>query len=184
MVQDHDQDLRSVLKRETREEHQRLDDTVGSLALGNAADYARFLAIQYEARRPIEQWFAARIEDADIPPPQCDLLAADLHELGHAFPEPSDDFTCDAAAYPGIAWVLAGSSMGNRLIRKQRSRSGLDGPDRFLSSPQMPLYFQHLLSKLKEYDAPEVGRAAVAGAKIVFARFQAVADSHLAGHEL
>ena len=184
MVQDNDQTLRSVLKRETREEHQRLDDTVGSLALGNASEYARFLAIQYEARRPIEEWFAAEIEDVDCPPPQCDLLAADLRELGHTIPEPSDRFSCDAAAYQGIAWVLAGSSMGNRLIQKQRKKSALDGPDRFLSSPQMPLYFQQLLSRLQEYDAPEIRRDAVAGAKVVFARFQTVADSHLAGHEL
>lgn len=181
MTHDEAASLREILRRETREEHDRLDAMMSAMPLGSDADYARFLIVQYRARYAVEGWLAMHCPSGDSPPPQCPALAADLMELETDIPTDIAEFAAPSGSELGISWVLAGSSLGNRSLLKQRIRAGLDGPHRFLSSEDMPAFFKQMLAKINA--APFTGTRAlnVAGAKSVFDRFLQEASEALAG---
>ncbi len=173
-------DLRETLRRETRAQHDRLDAMMADMPMGDDEDYRRFLAIQYRARQPVEAWLAQNAESALTPPPQCPALAADLAELGAPVPEGDASFAAPEGSDLGVAWVLAGSSLGNRTLLKQRRKAGLDGPTRFLSCSAMPDFFRHLLATMNRAHAPAQSDAAVAGARAVFSLFEREAAHALA----
>ncbi|MDG6077956.1 hypothetical protein E3U23_01930 [Erythrobacter litoralis] len=173
--------LRDALRRHTREEHDRLDATLGDLPVRNDAQYTRFLRIQYRARKPIEAWFERLDDDAiAAPPPQCGLIAEDLRVLDIPTPNVQAPFELDKSGWIGAAWVLAGSSLGNRMLLKQRRRRDLDGPVGFLASEDMAAYFHKMLSFLQKSHSSEHQQNAIEGAKAVFARFESVAERELA----
>lgn len=172
LTQDKAESLRETLRRETRAEHDRLDAMMADLPLGSDADYRRFLAIQYRARRPVETWVAQNMESAWAPPPQCPAIAADLADLDAETPAGGAPFSAPEGSGLGVAWVLAGSSLGNRALLKQRTKAGLDGPTRFLSCSLMSDFFKHLLLKINCDREPEQHALAVAGARSVFALFE------------
>ena len=108
------------------------------------------------------------------PPSQVDLLLGDLREYGIE-PQPIEQslaLTSSAEAL-GAAWVLAGSSLGNRAILSRRRKAGLQGPERFLSDTQLASYFSEVLRILDaEHDDWEV-REAISGALKTFTIFEA-----------
>lgn len=164
--------LRSVLRRETASVHDRLDRALGGEALASSGEYARFLATQYRARKPIEDWIAANMAGEEAPPEQAPLIAADLAALGADTPPVAPSFSMPAEADPvGLQWALAGSSLGNRAMLAQRRKSGLDGPEKFLSDAAMPAFFKDLRPRLEaEVDSASAERAVMA-AHAVFACF-------------
>lgn len=168
--------LRAILRDETRVEHDRLDALMGDLALGDEADYAVFLRIQYLAHAPLEAWLAEHLPAEYRPPAQSRLLEDDLAALGRLIAQPPARFAAPAQGALGAAWVVAGSSLGNRAILAQRRKKGLDGPHSFLSCSRLPHYFKHLLGIMDSADDPQ---CAVAGAKAVFAWFEATARQEL-----
>ena len=161
-----------MLRRETASVHDRLDRALGGEALASPRDYARFLATQYRARKPIEDWIAASLVDEDSPPAQTPLIASDLAALGAETPPVGPSFSMPAKADTvGLQWALAGSSLGNRAMLAQRRKAGLDGPDKFLSDAAMPSFFKDLRPRLEaEVDSASAQRAVLA-AHAVFACF-------------
>lgn len=166
-----DNTLRHILKRETRESHERLDTAMGDLPVGSLDGYALFLLTQYCSREPIERWIAQALRVEEAPPAQAPLIARDLTELELALP-PTRDFTLPENADPvGLVWALAGSSLGNRTMLRQRQKIGAIGPEHFLSDTAMTGFFARLRARIERPASEELARRAVAGAQAVFAEF-------------
>ena len=165
--------MRQRLRAATAPLHDRLDDAMGALPVGDDNSFARFLTIQYASRRYLDAGFSDyRPAQIGAPPSQLDLIARDLEVLGGAPAEiaGSASFESTAAAL-GAAWVLAGSSMGNRAMLAQRRKLGLGHADAFLADPRMPDYFQSLLPLLAgDFDTLEQDRM-IDGATLAFTTF-------------
>jgi len=148
-------------------------------------DYARFLALQYASRRAVEAWLEENAPADFRPPPQTPHIAADLADLGETLPGHAHDFALplheggtDRWAALGVAWVLAGSALGNRSILAQMHRiakaqrsAAPRWPERFLGDAAMLDFWNKLRTRI-ERPAPalEAERAA-AGASAVFDHF-------------
>lgn len=162
--------LRACLKSRTRARHDLLDRTMRQAGWSTPASYARFLQIQFFARSAIESWLDRESLFPEMPR-QAALIAADLAELGATLPPHTNDFSLEDHVEPiGIAWALAGSSLGNRVIQREIP-SGM--PVRFLSDRAMEAYWRRLRTEL---DAPATGHdaeAAAAAAGSVFDHFLA-----------
>ena len=171
--------LRDVLRHATRERHQALDEGLSPLA--NGSDYPAFLALQHSARQPIEAWYAS--EPAILqPPPQVDLIAADLEELGCQVPDAGQRFVPqDHGEAIGIAWVLAGSSLGNKMLLKRRNAFDQGRATRFLADPAMPAFWSSLRGRLERPAETETCELAVEGARRAFDHFLAVASRETLG---
>ena len=143
--------------------------------MAGGAGFGAFLLAQYRARHQVE----AALDDnpplgLSAPPRMTDLLARDLAFLGLDVQPPHDRIAFASAAESlGAAWVLAGSSMGNRAMLTMRRKAGLDGPHEFLSDQSMTSYFQHLLQVLSRDHSAAARRAAAGGALRTFALFEA-----------
>lgn len=161
--------LRTVLKQRTRPLHDKLDAMLGHAPL-DSCGYVAFLGVQYASRAPIEAWAAVMAPEIR-PPASAPLIAQDLASLGVPLPCEAR-FVWPAGADPlGVAWALAGSSLGNRALLHQRRKAGLEGPDRFLTDPAPVLYFQALLPRLAEAVPAARADAAARGAEAVFRTF-------------
>lgn len=126
---------RFALKAATEDVHRDLDERLSRLDLATGADYRRFLSFQARTVPAIEAalaeagigalvegWGARRRSQA---------IAADLRALGHTMPEPARiKVPSDAAAMLGTAYVLEGSRLGGRVLRR---RVGEGLPASFLS---------------------------------------------------
>ncbi|MCH2487807.1 MAG: biliverdin-producing heme oxygenase [Erythrobacter sp.] len=164
--------MRNALRRETADMHDTLDRALGDEAMASPREYARFLATQYRARKPIEDWVAGNMSREAGPPAQTPLIAADLAALGQSAPTHIAHFAMPEAADPvGLQWALAGSSLGNRAMLAQRRKQGLDGPVNFLSDAAMPAFFKELRPALEIVSDPARVGHAVAAAEAVFACF-------------
>lgn len=175
------ENLRFHLRGATADAHDLLDRAMRAASGWTSLDdYARFLSLQYAARQPVERWLENNAPRHLTPPPQCHLIARDLAALDRSLPVTKGAFT--AASGPGealgIAWVLAGSALGNRSILKEVRRTadtlGIDKwPDAFLADPAM-LAFWNDLRRVIERPAPlEEMTAASAAAAGVFDHFLA-----------
>lgn len=146
-------------------------------------DYLKFLTLQHSARRPVEAWLAKHCDASSRPPAQCDLIAHDLAEMGYPVPsdaaafDPGTPEVSDSFAL-GAAWVLAGSSLGNRAILKEMERvASAEGarvwPHAFLSDEAMLTYWKDLRGRIERpADIDEVAAASHA-ATAVFDHFLA-----------
>ena len=171
--------LRDVLRDATRERHEALDRSLSPLA--NGRDYAAFLSCQHAAREPIEAWFASESGILQ-PPPQSHDIAADLRELGHGIPAPGPRFAPqDPGEALGIAWVLAGSSLGNKVLLKRRIAFDGGRATRFLSSPEMPLFWSSLRTRLERPASRESADQAIAGAQRAFDHFLVISGKDALG---
>lgn len=172
--------LRDILRRETRQLHDALDEFLGPLADGN--DYPDFLATQYSARVPIEGWF--RRESAVMhPPTQTGHISQDLAELNYGRPVNDLRFAPEESAEVlGIAWVLAGSSMGNRVILKRRIAFDGGKATRFLSDPSMTDFWSVLRPRLERETSRALADAAITGAVRTFDHF--LANAQVASRKL
>ncbi|TMM46131.1 biliverdin-producing heme oxygenase [Qipengyuania marisflavi] len=167
------------MRQETRAAHDALDAGLGAFAIGGDGDFGAFLRVQYAARLPIENWLAVQDSGAITPPPQTHLIAADLAELNLAAPPDFGAFPLQhSGALTGVAWTLAGSSLGNRAMLAQRRKLGLNGADRFLSDDAMPQFWKALRPTLDTIASPEAAHHAVTGANAVFALFRLAANHY------
>jgi heme oxygenase (biliverdin-IX-beta and delta-forming) len=173
-------DLRVHLRVATMAAHDLLDAAMQEASgWQQPGDYARFLALQYAARTPVEAWLAVHAPEDLVPPQQTPFLAADLAALGAALPAPAPPLTGlsptpDTAL--GVAWVLAGSALGNRAIARQVARiGGGTWPVAFLGDDAMLGFWQALRARI-ERPAPGIEAAGAAhAAAAIFAHFLAVA---------
>ena len=150
---------------------------MNSCDLRTVEGYGRFLTIQYQARCGIDAWFAAQPETAFAPPPPVtDLLARDLHDLGCNPHPPAPDFAAPAECDPrAVAWVVAGSSLGNRTILSDVCGYGL--PTSFLEHQGLFAYWRDLLPHLSA--AAPAPTSSIASAQAVFAHFLAIAGDRI-----
>ena len=171
--------VRQVLRTETRESHDRVDRSLGSLDLRMPNEYATFLAMQYAARTPIEAWCAVHAPPDFRPPLQTPLLKADLQSLGYEGSTHDNlSLVAPGEGWLGIAWAIAGSSMGNRMMLKRVEKSGRAYPVRFLADPAMAEYFERIrpLIDRPRFDEPALNAMLVA-ARATFAIFAHVSAS-------
>lgn len=175
MALDGGPELRTELKRATASVHARLDARVGDLPLGEQAEYAAFLAAQLEARSAIEPALGEhRLPDLGPMPSQLESLAADLSEMGYRAPGAMPwTRLANVSQALGAAWVVSGSSMGNRAMLVQRQKAGCSGPERFLSDTRMADYFRQLVKVLESAPEGIELAEAVLGAEKAFAVFEA-----------
>ncbi|GMN13830.1 hypothetical protein [Altererythrobacter sp. MTPC7] len=159
---------------------------LGALELADSAQYRTFLQVQYAARRPVEDWLATYEMSIPVPPAMSPLIAADLGESGETLANPQGGtvpaFYPTAGADPlGAAWVLAGSSLGNRaMLADLGKRDALPAAVRFLSSPDMVAYFAELRRAIEvPCPDPADASAAIAGAAACFGHFRAVCEAML-----
>lgn len=166
--------LRHVLKQRTRRLHDELDGLLGHAPL-DPIGYAHFLRVQHAARSPIESWASDGMPRDLRPPASAPLIAADLAALGAPLPA-GVGFALPAGADPiGVAWALAGSSLGNRAMLLQRRKAGLTAPERFLGDPAPAQYFRELLPRLAAVAPAPIADGAVLAAEAVFETFLAAA---------
>ena len=174
-------ELRAMFRAATQDDHQALDSALGSLDLANREDYVRFLRVQAAARRGVEHWLARHAPPQWLPPQQVFLIERDLEALDSDDRGGAPDFAIEAVApdaWLGVAWVLAGSSLGNRLMERDlTARAPADWPMAFLRDEAMPAYFKALRPLLGGTERSVTGELA---ASAVFAHFMAEARRHLA----
>lgn len=175
-------DLRVHLRGATMAAHDLLDAAMQAAAGWHSrADYARFLALQHAARAPVEAWLAAHAPATLHPPPQTPLIAADLAALGAAVPPPAPApriaaLGRGAGTVLGVAWVLAGSALGNRAIARAVARIGAGAwPVAFLGDGAMLAFWQALRARIERPCGPREAEGAAAAAEAVFAHFLDVA---------
>ena len=166
--------MRDYLRRETRAIHDRLDVMAANMPLAGDAEYASFLRAQGEVRTVLDNAFTFHPPlGLPAPPRQTMLIEADLDELN------APGLTCGPAVsfangYEalGAAWVVSGSSLGNRAMLAQRRRSGLDRAHAFFSDPAMPEYFKRVASALETpFTDPECEQICK-GAHLAFGLFE------------
>ena len=165
--------LRDVLRAATGPDHSVLDQSMAGLRLAEPADLVRFLGIHLAARAGIEGWLARNAAPGWEPPIQTTPIAHDLIALGGlptAFPAPR--FEPGASAdWLGVAYVIAGSHLGNRLLLAQAGPALPDEARRFLGGNAMQDYWRRLRSLLAGMTGPDGGDCAIKGAKATFGHF-------------
>ena len=174
--------LRASLRGATAHAHDLLDQTMRAASgWTSRSDYRRFLSLQHAARMPVEQWIALNAPPAFCPPPQCHLIERDLRALGWSPEDNASEFslTCrsegDSTAL-GVAWVLAGSSLGNRAILKEVKRVAADSateewPCSFLGDDAMPAFWKQLRPHIEQSASHNKLEAASRAANAVFDHF-------------
>lgn len=137
-------------------------------------EYASFLSAQFAARCAVERALAMQPPmGLAAPPSQIAALSQDLADLGIRPERLSKEFTLDTpAAALGAAWVLAGSSLGNKAMLVQRGKMASEGPERFLSDASLARYFGGLIHVLDRPHSQADILEAIAGALATFAVFE------------
>lgn len=174
--------LRTHLRAATMAAHDLLDHAMQAASgWQTREDYARFLGLQHASRAPLESWLAAHAPENLVPPPQTGLIAKDLAQLGMAVPPPAPLFTIGRpgpGAALGIAWVLAGSALGNKAILRQVARIGSGAwPTTFLGDDGAMAFWQDLRARIERPAATSEAEGATRAAEAVFAHFLGVAEA-------
>lgn len=145
------------------------------------ADYARFLAIQYAARKPVELWLADHAPEELQPPVQTDAIVQDLEALGYDVPKVGSSLSVDAttdAAVLAVAWVIAGSALGNNAIAAEMRRDGHgDWPMEFLGGGEMLAFWKRLRIRLNHSPSALQIDSGTNAANAVFDHFLAHASA-------
>ena len=144
------------------------------LPLSGIQGYIAFLKAQGEVRSALDEAFEYHAPlGIAAPPSQTALINADLQDLGEAglSAKPIIRF---ANAYEslGAAWVVAGSSMGNRTMLARRRKSGYDTANAFFADASMPAYFTHVVKILNTPFTEPEQQQICAGACRTFALFE------------
>lgn len=126
---------RLALKAATDDLHCELDEKLSDLDLGKTTDYRRFLGFHARTIPSMEEALA-RSDLDEIVEEWSDhrrsrAIAADLEALGESMPRPTPPPVISSIAeLLGAAYVLEGSRLGGRLLRR---RVGKGLPASFLS---------------------------------------------------
>ncbi|MEP2120526.1 MAG: biliverdin-producing heme oxygenase [Bauldia litoralis] len=174
-------ELRSILRTGTAREHARLDGAIGAGPLGRPEHYRRFLAMHGSVLPMLER----RLEAAGIGALLPDwherrrrmALASDLGALGiAAIDDEAVDLGPDetsTAAIAGAAYVLEGSRLGGRVLRKTLPDGDRPAPTAFLDhgigKPLWPTFVDRLATL--DLDEAAADRAVLA-ARGVFAAYE------------
>ena len=181
--------LRAHLRKATATAHDVLDDSMRSAAgWSNINDYAAFLGLQYQARLSVEEWLENEAPKAIKPPLQTGLIEQDLNALHVEVPpirdmvSPAFEAHSNTHSALGVAWALAGSSLGNRIILKEISRIAKTDdsspfPCAFLSDAGMFAFWQELRPRIEAPASPVQGEQACKAAMEVFAHFTRVTQT-------
>lgn len=167
--------MRFDLRRETAPLHEQVDAAFGALDLEQRADYRQFIQAHRLAARAAERW----IDGAqDVPETRLSRL---LEQDADALDLPEDDWQPDALTgdqHPlGIAYVLLGSRLGNRLLQRgeywaKHAQHG-SRSDHYLSDRTHEQSWRALVDHLGKLDPDESERAAImTSAAATFAAFQ------------
>lgn len=161
------------MRKATLAAHDRLDSAMRKTGWQDCDSYALFLQVQYAARRPVEDWVAQHCPPDLAPPAQCELIARDLAALGAPCRAGKASFALPNSADPiGLAWALAGSSLGNRAILHDIDKAGNgDWPTEFLADPAMTAYWRVLRARIEAACSVEEGAAAIGAATAMFEHF-------------
>lgn len=141
--------------------------------------YRAFLQIQHAARLPIEQWIEENgLRDMAVTP-QSYLIERDLEALGSRPIEAGLNFDLPAGADAiGLAWAIAGSSLGNKaILREISAASAGQWPTAFLSDDGMTEFWKRIRPILDSPCEPARLAAAETAAMSVFDHFIAVAET-------
>lgn len=115
------------MRAETRDVHERLDRHLADADPSLRAGLRRILTVHAAAVPPIERALAGWHMPGGVPLfagyPMTRALRSDLRALGASWPEPVCIGPVAPAAELGLAYVLTGSRLGNRLLRKVWERS-------------------------------------------------------------
>lgn len=175
--------LRDHLRRATACSHERLDQSMRPASdWRSREDYARFLSTQYAARLPVETWLLAHAPAGLKPPEQTPLIARDLTRLGAPVPGRGSGFALaevGQSAVIGVAWVLAGSSLGNRAMLRDMERalpSQTVWPHDFLGSRAMTEFWKALRVRIEARTKPAECARSASAARGVFDHFLAHAS--------
>ena len=164
--------LRKYLRTATSAKHDALDATVEPGDLSVRETYVEFLSRQLIARRPVERWLSEHAADLPAPPATSRLIENDLEKLGADIPGTRHDFDPPAGADAiGLAWAIAGSQLGNRMMLKALRDRGADLPVAFLSDEAMTQYWKTLRPQIETGVSPEDAERAALGANAVFDHF-------------
>lgn len=170
--------LREHLRSATAQAHSVLDAASQSASQWRSTkDYADFLTAQYTARISVELWLSMFAPAELKPPEQTPMLAHDLSNLGRTIPVLHPKFDADFAGEAsalGVAWVLAGSSLGNRAMlheMKQGPHGGANWPHQFLSSHSMTEFWKNLRRQVERPTSREEAEEATRAAQGVFEHF-------------
>lgn len=175
--------LRDHLRRATASSHERLDRSIRPASdWRSRQDYARFLSTQYAARLPVESWLLAFAPAGLKPPEQTPLIARDLARLGESVPGRSGGFALEEfgpSAVIGVAWVLAGSSLGNRaMLRDMQAALPAETvwPHEFLGSRAMTAFWKELRVRIDGRAGLAERTQSASAARCVFDHFLAHAS--------
>lgn len=154
----------AFLKSATRADHDALDAHFSGLNLADDGDYALFLTAHAAAFLPTEQALAEAGADTLAEWSELrrsDALKEDLAVLGLATPQPmaAPDYASHAAMLGG-AYVLEGSRLGGKLLRRQLRP---DQPSNFLSPPKS-LAWRDFIAHLEQMLSSTVDRQVAANA--------------------
>lgn len=185
---------RHFLRNHTATSHASLDETVG--ALDSLASYRRYLRGLHAFRVPAERLIAQGLSAAPAglralrPTRIVPQMLADMDDLGVSSTAPvALAAPSGPSALVGLVYVLEGSALGARLLKRQAAALGL-GPDhgaRHLSAQAESLDawqgFLAALDTLGDYDEAEAvaaAEAAFAAARGAFAELDAEPRDHAA----
>ncbi|MEM1052529.1 MAG: biliverdin-producing heme oxygenase [Pseudomonadota bacterium] len=170
--------LRQHLRGATASAHDTLDTSMRPASdWSSRDDYARFLSTQYAARGAVEHWLSVNAPKDLFPPEQTPLLERDLAALGSVIEEKPGKLALTyegEATAIGVAWVLAGSSLGNRAMLHEMQRTlpeGTQWPHEFLSSRAMTEFWKALRARVEVPVSEEEAGEATRAATCVFEHF-------------
>ena len=169
--------LRIYLRTETRSLHEDVDGAFAPLDLSRREDYVRFLQAHHAALAPLERARAAADWPSGLPAPldAAPLVAADLADLGE---EPGTAIELAPGFEPvGVTYVLAGSRMGNKLLRQQVHEATDGRPTRYVDSEPLDSFGRDYLVALKSMDAGRDAGQVLAGARCAFTMFKRASGS-------
>jgi len=154
------------LKLATRLDHERVDLSFSRFDLASAADYSAFLVLNALALNALRPWWRS-VDEADFGG-LADALAVDLAEFAGALPDAIR--TSGPIDGLGLAYVVRGSRLGSKILRK-RVRPGF--PTAYLDfKPAMS--WRDMLQQVDRHDPSRSGHehATIAGARATFAVYE------------
>ena len=183
--------VRPLLRSSTAALHHRLDDRMARLLRLGEAGYAEFLIINAAAVMPLEQALADADVEAILPDWNLRARSAALRSDLESLSLPSPDLAnagsvlerSDEAYRFGVLYVLEGSRLGAKVIRRALETASRSWPTRYLSHGEGQPLWQTFVARLEASHAvqnnPEV---VIAGANAGFQLFLDAALQSTAAH--
>ncbi len=167
--------LRAMLRLQTRQAHQGLDDRLAQLDLTHPDDLRIFLQINYDGFAP----YAVTCPEAAV---QAQLLAADLTVLGAPPTAPMRAVPC-APDRLAVRYVVEGSRLGTQVLAARWAKGASAVSKRahhYFGQPVIRGAWGALCDKLQSIPADcELAEQVCQDAIAIFKHFTACADSAL-----